>query len=321
MLSVPLGGGLNLSESNEIGISREALANALKTYTLSMDSNQRSYAWDRENVTELFQDLQAAIDDKEPEYFLGSIVVTRTAGHVVDGQQRLATTTILIAAMRDYCIENSEASRAEDLERDYLFSREFRSQQIIPHLSLSRRDHDFFMKRILSRPGEPARSVQPDKNRDSHQRIIKAAEIAKERVVQITAPYSPQQRADKIADWLEYLAKSARVIWISVPDDANAYTIFETLNDRGADLSISDLLKVNLFNIADDRLVEAESRWEAMLGTLESNGGEELAKNYMRHLWVAMQGPTRERELLGSIKKVLTSSQAALGDHLKTGHL
>jgi hypothetical protein len=177
------------------------------------------------------------------------------------------------------------------------------------------------MKRILSRPGEPARSVQPDKNRDSHQRIIKAAEIAKERVVQITAPYSPQQRADKIADWLEYLAKSARVIWISVPDDANAYTIFETLNDRGADLSISDLLKVNLFNIADDRLVEAESRWEAMLGTLESNGGEELAKNYMRHLWVAMQGPTRERELLGSIKKVLTSSQAALGDHLKTGHL
>ena len=94
-----------LSESNEIGICREALANALKTYSLSMDSNQRSYAWEKENARELFQDLQKAIDDNEPEYFLGSIVVTRSDGHVVDGQQRLATTSILLAATRDYCLK------------------------------------------------------------------------------------------------------------------------------------------------------------------------------------------------------------------------
>jgi hypothetical protein len=67
-----------------------------------------------------------------------------------------------------------------------------------------------------------------------------------------------------------------------------------------------------LFNIADDRLVEAEARWDAMLGTLEANGGEELAKTYLRHLWVAMQGPTRERELLTNIKKALTSKQSAI---------
>jgi hypothetical protein len=304
--------GPHVPESNEIGISRESLANALKTYQLSMDSNQRSYAWEKENVTELFQDLQAAIDGDEPEYFLGSIVVTRAAGHVVDGQQRLATTAILIAAMRDYCVENGETNRAEDLEKGFLFHRDFRTQQVVPHLSLGKRDHDFFVKRILTRPTDPGRLVQPDKNRDSHQRILAAAEIAKERVKQITEPYNPQQRAEKLADWLEYLLTRARVIWISVPDDANAYTIFETLNDRGADLSISDLLKVNLFNIADDRLTEAETRWDAMLGALEANGGEELAKTYMRHVWVAMQGPTRERELLSRIKAVLTSKQAAI---------
>jgi hypothetical protein len=312
MLGFPLGGGLSLTQSNEIGISREALANALKTFELSMDSNQRSYAWDKQNVVELFQDLQKAIVDNEPEYFLGSIVVTRSDGHVVDGQQRLATTSILLAAMRDYCLENGEEGRASDIEGKYLFSRSFRTQEIMPRLSLSKRDHDFYTKRILSRPNDPARNTEPDKNRDSHRRILDAAQEARARVEQITSPFSKEQRAGKIADWLEYLETRARVIWISVPDDANAYTIFETLNDRGAELSISDLLKVSLFNVSDDRLAEAEARWDSMLGLLEANGGEKLTKTYVRHLWVAMHGPTRERELLSKIKAHLTGKQLAI---------
>lgn len=313
MLGVPLGGGLHLTESpSEIGITREALANALKTFQLSMDSNQRSYAWDVQNVRELFQDLQKAISDNEAEYFLGTIVVTRSDGHVVDGQQRLATTSILLAAMRDYCLENNEPGRAQDIENTYLFSRSFRTQEIVPRLSLGKRDHDFYSKRILSRPGDPQRNTEPDKNRDSHRRLLDAAQEARERVKQITNPFSAEQKAAKLADWIEYLSTRARVIWISVPDDANAYTIFETLNDRGADLSISDLLKVSLFNVADDRLPEAEARWDSMLGILEANGGEKLTKTYVRHLWVAMHGPTRERELLTKIKEYLTAKQNAI---------
>jgi hypothetical protein len=312
MILRPPGGGKTVTISSEIGISREALANALKTYELSMDSNQRSYAWEKENVLELFQDLHNAIDDSDPEYFLGSIVVTRSEGHVVDGQQRLATTMILLAAMRDYFVEVGDAGRAGDIETKFLFSKNFRTQEPIPRLTLNKRDHDFFKKRVLAKPGMPERNTEPDKNKDSHIRILEAIDVARDRIRQITAPFSAQQRADKIADWIEYLEKRARVIWISVPDDANAYTIFETLNDRGVELSTADLLKVNIFNAADDRLTEAETRWDAMLGALEVVGGEELTKTYIRHLWVAMNGPTRERELLTSIKASLDSTQAAI---------
>lgn len=303
---------MSLTISSEIGIGHEALANILKTQELSMDSNQRSYAWEKENVKELFQDLQQAIADGDPEYFLGSIVVTRSEGHVVDGQQRLATTAILLAAMRDFLVQTSDEQRAHDIERDYLFRRDFKTQEMIPKLSLNRRDHEFFRKRILSNPSSPDRSAQPDANRDSHQRLIQAAEVARERVRLITDPFAPNLRAEKLHDWIEYLLKRARVIQITVPDDANAYTIFETLNDRGVELSISDLLKVNIFSVSDDRFKEAETRWESMMGTLEAVGGEDLTKTYVRHLWVAMNGPTRERELLGAIKKGLTSKQKAI---------
>ena len=56
----------------------------------------------------------------------------------------------------------------------------------------------------------------------------------------------PRQLAIRQAgliDWLEYMSKQARVIRIQVPDDANAYRIFETLNDRGLKLALSDLLR------------------------------------------------------------------------------
>jgi hypothetical protein len=172
--------------------------------------------------------------------------------------------------MRDYLFEAGDVGRYQGIEQTYLFTTSFRTQEIIPRLTLNKRDHDFFKKRILSRPDSPEGNVQPDKNRDSHFRIIEAAEIAKARIKQIVDPFDPQKRADKLADWLDYPKERARVIWISVSDDANAYTIFETLNDRGADLSTADLLKVNLFNVAGKRIDEAESRWDAMLGTLES---------------------------------------------------
>jgi Protein of unknown function DUF262/Protein of unknown function (DUF1524) len=307
-----LRGGLRVTISSQIEISHDALANILSTRELSMDINQRSYAWEKEHVKELFQDLQEAISGKEPEYFLGSIVVTRSEGHVVDGQQRLATTTILLAAMRDFLLEYGDDGRATSIEHEFLFRRDFRTQQIVSRLTLNHRDNDFFKKFVLSRPGTADRLVTPQENRDSHIRIVRATEEAKERVRLITGPYAPNLRAEKLSDWIDYLRHKARVIQITVPDDADAYTIFETLNDRGVDLSISDLLKVNIFNVADNRSKEAEAHWESMTGILESVGGEELAKTYIRHLWVAMRGPTRERELLAKIREGLASEQEAV---------
>src|SRR5437016_1550269 len=83
---------------DHVGIGR-----ALANHRLSVPVNQREYSWEDEQVKEVFQDLQRSID--QGAYFLGTIVLTRGKGgalEVADGQQRLATITILLAAIRDY---------------------------------------------------------------------------------------------------------------------------------------------------------------------------------------------------------------------------
>jgi len=189
-----------------------------------------------------------------------------------------------------------------------LLETDLRTQEETPKLKLNETDNDFFHKRILTRSNNLARKEKPTK--ESHDRIAKAAEFAKEHVQAIaTATSDPTSR---LIDWLEFISKQARVIRIQVPDDANAYRIFETLNDRGLKLALSDLLKNYLFHKADDRIGEAQKSWVAMASILEAAQDEELIVDFVRHLWSSEHGLTREKVLYDKIKECITSKQAAI---------
>jgi uncharacterized protein DUF262 len=303
-----------MSTVGKIDIKSETLGHALLDNTLTVPINQRSYAWEKKHVLELFQDLANAIAQHEPEYFLGSIVVTKKESgrpEVVDGQQRLATTAILLAAMRDFFHKNSEGNRASDLQRDYLIRRDLVTQEPLPRLILNEIDRDYFTKHVLSEPGTPERQIAATK--ESHHRINAASDLASDYVKTIVKGYSVQDQSERLLEWIKFITDGARVIWVNVPDDANAYVMFETLNDRGLELSKADLLKNYLFGRSQDRLQETQQRWFLMLGALETVGGEELTVTYIRHLWSSMHGPTRERELFSEIKGTIKSKQAAIG--------
>ena len=71
------------------------------------------------------------------------------------------------------------------------------------------------------------------------------------------APLRLSAKAPSVLGWKKrfgrytrFLDEQARVVLVQAPTDADAFTIFETLNDRGADLTISDLLKNLLFSRA-----------------------------------------------------------------------
>src|SRR5205809_7994575 len=114
------------SSNDEIGFEHRGIGEALAQYRLTVPLNQREYKWEDEHVSDLYSDLADAIATGRP-YFLGTIVLTRGDSdipEVSDGQQRLATTTILLAAIRDYFFRNNDKERARIIEDDFLLTRD-----------------------------------------------------------------------------------------------------------------------------------------------------------------------------------------------------
>jgi hypothetical protein len=198
--------GIRMSSLEQIQISLGGIAKGIADGDLAVPLYQRSYAWRTENINELFQDVGTAIADKEPEYFLGSIILIRgDAGRreVVDGQQRLATTMVLIAAVRDYFIQKGDKDRADDIEREFLGTRDLKTQEWTPKLRLNELDHDFFQKRVLSPPQSVDRAIAP--TRDSHRRLDAAAKGAAEHIEALVKTRS--NPADHLVDWVIYLIR------------------------------------------------------------------------------------------------------------------
>ncbi len=300
-----------------LNVTDAGIAATLNQHLLMVPPNQRSYAWEDSHVQTLFEDLSVAISNNSQTYFLGTVVLTQGGAdrlEVADGQQRLATTSILIAAIRDYLesLGPNERKAAEKYTSEYLLIYDEMSGEHTPKLQMNYEDNDFFLNHILisakdiKRP--PFDSAVP-----SHQRLYRAAELAKSHVENVVAQFSkPVDKAKALYTWIKFLRESAMVIAIRVPDHINAYTMFETLNDRGLRASQTDILKNFLFGKAQDRLAEIQAKWASMVATIETVGDEDLLLTYLRHYWTLGHGYTPERELASLVKDEVTGRAHAL---------
>lgn len=299
-----------MTSISQLKIDLDGIGHILSDNHLGVPKYQRSFAWEEQNVEELLRDLADAIRAKPGEYFLGSIVIQGADANleIVDGQQRLATVSIIYAAIRDYLLGKNDTARAEQLEQKYLLSRDLRTQSIMPRLTLNADDNDFYRKSILSRPFEDDRKIKPSK--ESHRRIL----VAQEKIVEFIGNLASttQNASDLLVDWTEYIGLQAKVIFVRVADDSNAFVLFETLNDRGVELSIADLLKNYLFGRSGARVEEAQTNWNQMVGALDTVGSNDVLLSYIRQTWSAEYGITREKELFGAIKAKILSEQIAI---------
>ncbi len=301
-----------MAKRDHLDIGQETLAHGLADNNIRVPTYQRPYTWKKDNVDDLLLDLGNSMQSGEPEYFLGPVVLVTTSEkwlEVVDGQQRLATTAILISAIRDHFHAAGDTETAREIERTYLFTRDFRTKLSNPKLELSELDNDYFYQVVIAPPEE--RKFDLEGRYESHRRIKKAAEICRAHVRRVAGDSANPTSA--LTDWLEYLAHNAKVIWVRVPDEANAFTIFETLNDRGIDLAVSDLLKNHLFRLSSpDRLRDTERRWKEMVNNLDSGSNEDAVVTYIRHEWSSLHGITRQRELYQKMKKMVNDKKTAM---------
>jgi hypothetical protein len=299
-----------------INVTDAGIGAILNQNLLMVPPNQRSYAWEESHVQTMFEDFSLAVSNSHQTYFLGTVVLTQGTGdrlEVADGQQRLATTSILIAAIRDYlgAVGPNEKKAAEKYTSDYLLIYDEMTGEHTPKLQLNVEDNDFFLNQILI-PADQAKRQNTEPSVFSHRRLYRAATLARTHVENIVSQFNKADKAKELYGWVRFLRDSAMVISIRVPDHINAYTMFETLNDRGLRASQADILKNFLFGKSGDRLKEVQAKWSAMVSTIETVGNEDSLLTYIRHYWTLSNGYITERELASLVKEQVSGRQQAV---------
>ena len=295
---------------SQIAFEQSGLGSVLKYARLVVPPNQREYSWTDREVTQLFQDFAKAIADSEPGYFLGTIVtIPRPDGtlEVVDGQQRLATTAILLAAIRDY-LSGKEDFLVESINNEFLTGIDRNRRSRVSKLRLNVDDNELFGWIIAHNHNDP----KPDKTKESHTRLTKAYTEARKHVRNIVSTLDLKDHGDLLNSWVSFIEHRALVVLLRVPDDANAYKMFETLNDRGLRTSQADLIKNYLFGRSGDRIQEVQTRWSYMRGTLESLEDENITVDFLRHALIANRGYTRESQVYDAVQEMVKGEQAAV---------
>jgi hypothetical protein len=287
----------------------EGIGHLLADRLLMIPDYQRSFSWGDDEVGELWRDLDEALASTAPEYFLGSIVTTTDASHervqVVDGQQRLATVSLMYAALRDIFASRSD-ERASEMERDYLGKKDIVTRVVTPRLVLNADDNDMFRRIAL----EPVDTRELVPVLDSHRLLIDTFNFFMAKFSSIIQDLGPEQWQAPLLNWYSYLDKRARVIEVSVPEEARAFVIFETLNYRGLDLSTSDLLKNYLFARAGERIEEAKTRWSRAMAPFAAS--EFDPDIFLRHFWASKKGVVRVKALYSQMKSDITTPQSAV---------
>ncbi len=283
----------------KISFQSDGIGHFLSDNFLKVPLYQRSFAWEIENIKELFDDIANSYPD---EYFIGTIVVTDKGDYleIVDGQQRLVTISLFFIAVRDFLKEIKEKEKAIAIEGEFILKQSYRDEDKKQRLTLNDVDNEFYVRNLVM-----SEDVAP--SRASHERLKKAYKFLREYV-------SNKHKSENIGgllDLVDFIKDKLVIIIVTVSDDVNAFTVFETLNDRGLILSQTDLIKNYLFNRAGDRIQEAKDKWTRFTGAIESGAGEEEILNYIRYYWSSKYGLTREKELYKNIKgKIKNKNQA-----------
>src|SRR6266487_2965016 len=298
-------------KSKQIAFEQAGLASVLKQNKLAVPANQRDYAWTDRQVTQLFQDLAKAKADGA-DYFLGAIVTIPRADsvlEVVDGQQRLATTAVLLAAMREYLKTLNEIMLVESIENEFLTSIDRRNRMRVPNLKLNVDDNDLFSHLIVGDAGQAFAA----RRKPSHELILNAYKQAQAQIRYIVLALDANDHGDVLEGWVSYLEHSALVVLMRVPDTADAYKMFETLNARGLETSQADLIKNYMFGKAAQRIAEVQSRWGYMRGALETLDDSDITITFLRHALIVLKGFLREAEVFDKVEAEVKSAHSAVG--------
>jgi hypothetical protein len=274
---------------------------------------QRPYSWEKKHVVAFWDDIKKFQKESQtkngPEkYFLGPIVIMQSPEqksiiNVLDGQQRLATATILLSVIRDVAKEfpiAAATSFADDIHNHMIFKEEANNFS----LELSELDKLYFSDTIQTYP-----PLSRDATLRSHVNIKNAREVLTAAVRADTGTGDVNQQLEKLKAIRSIIKSDLVMACIPVSSHRDAFRIFETLNDRGLRLSVPDLLLNYLMGAADndnERNLVREF-WNDMIEEM----GRRNVNRFLRHMWVSKYGDLKNVDLFSALKTLIESNNTS----------
>ena len=305
--------------ASEIGEApASGLGKLLQDERFLVPTHQRDYSWSVDDVAILLDDVEGAFDRKDRQYFVGLMVFMGSEGPeqtVLDGQQRLATAVIYFSAVRNWLLQYSQFSKdATKVDEWFIGRSELGKKDAEPRIILNSANHQIFLDYIVK--AVPILDIKAlltkSKKFDRNRKMLEATIYCHERIAQLSKALSPEQVAKRLFDLVVYFRDSVAVVRLNAKDEETAFTIFETLNDRGVELSPLDLVKNYLFRRASKQstqsLRDMEDRWVQMMSTLSTV----KAYSFIKAFWTSRHGRIQAANLFGQFKKEYDTPAKAL---------
>lgn len=256
---------------------RELLSSA----KYGIDYYQREYKWQSKQISELIIDLTGRfLEDYEPNdsrkdvaryghYFLGSLIISQRDNErlVVDGQQRLTSLTLLLIFLYNLQKGREDAEPVEDL----IFSKRFGEKSF----NLNVPDRNACMESLFD--GEAFDTTGQNES------VVNLVG----RYQDIDEYFPGELRDQALPYFVDWLLEKVNLVEITAYADEDAYTIFETMNDRGLSLSATDMLKGYLLANIDDLQKRAEAnkcikKWLLKFSEFSKEAEADFFKTWLR---------------------------------------
>lgn len=245
---------------------------------------QRQYVWNEDDHwAPLWEDIERKyrqrLENRErTPHFLGAMVLDerRVFGNavpsqlVIDGQQRLTTFQIFLAAFRDVCSAHDQMTYAAECRR-YLLNDGIMQEPEVEKFKLwpTHSDRDPFVDVITSESRDELEKRHPvvrqkyARKDDARPRVVECYLYFSDQLTKLLAEDGAGTPVGKIVSSLhEAMQRSLQIVTIELETDDDPQVIFETLNARGEPLLPSDLLRNYIFLRAKQNEESTESLYK-----------------------------------------------------------
>lgn len=267
---------------------------------------QRPYSWDRNNVEEFWNDVVAS----ENDYFIGSMVVYSSGGTfgLVDGQQRLTTITLFLSALRNAFMTLDADKEAKGLQTMIERVDAHGNTRFVLQAETS---HPFLRARVQSMPGQAQKEVAAS----PEERAIELAFTLLSQNVRLALASVDSNLAipdqgkteSKLVELTQLRDKvlGLTVVLVEVDNEDDATMIFQTLNSRGKDLEVADLVKshvLSLLKATNADLDQARDKWNQILESFAESSEDISMNRFLLHSWLSRYEYVGEKQLFKAVK-------------------